>query len=83
MGYDQQGQAATPRVAEIDGTHYFDDGRGVMTRALPPGGDPGDAHITTPHPDGEMRAAGWRLAWIFIEYLALLACVCVVALLLV
>lgn len=41
-------------------------GRGRAMRAVAPGERPsGDADVTTPHPDEEMREAGWRMEWIF------------------
>ena len=61
------------RYAEIGGKQYEDHSRSgehVFMRPLRPNQRPSeDCCATTPHPDPEMRADGWRMEWIFLPLL--------------
>lgn len=40
---------------------------GCCTRSIRPDAKrPPECHVTTPHPDPDKRARGWRLGWIFL-----------------
>lgn len=58
------------RYADIGGRQYEDHSRpgdNVFVRPLRPNQQPSkDCCATTPHPDPEMRADGWRMEWIFL-----------------
>jgi len=57
------------RYADIGGRQYEDhskSGEHVFMRPLRPNQQPSrDCCATTPHPDPDMRADGWRMEWIF------------------
>jgi hypothetical protein len=74
MSRGQQRQQSTSNSGIIGG-HRYHIGGNVATRPVAPGARVGrEVHVTTPHPDPQLRARGWRMAWIFLGTIAALAC---------
>lgn len=66
QGQDRSYSKFHGRCAEINGHQVEDHGDKVYMRPLRPNQPPDpDASATTPHPDPEMRADGWRMEWFF------------------
>lgn len=52
--------------------------RSCYTKEIPPGQKrPPGADSVTSHPDPDKRASGWRLAWLFLIIVLIIACLAI------